>query len=308
MKLMLDMVVRSVREVGEDAWNSVRAPGRRDLSSKAANSIELDPFLWLVAFDASGPVARLRCRRDETQVRIGTPVVGDRAGPELAAQAMRALLLEAESRLATHANVSKLEAKPDDGTGLRRGWVSILVDEGFTEIAAAQIYVRSTEPVEDVLHPAILSIHDETNLPQRRFLEQSLVEVRGNTFDRIDRIATDANEILLQLEAAAGQGALWTVAEAANDCVVGYALVAPSINGGDGELAAWLIDIGVIPSWRRQGIGRLLLLRTILRAHEAGAAILKSLIDERNTPSICLHLGLGFIRRATRYLTLEKFV
>ncbi|HEV7129506.1 MAG TPA: GNAT family N-acetyltransferase, partial [Ktedonobacterales bacterium] len=60
----------------------------------------------------------------------------------------------------------------------------------------------------------------------------------------------------------------------------------------------WIEGVRVDPSWRRQGIGRVLISRSLAAAHERGAAVVRMLTDSDNTASQQLFAKFGFERVA----------
>jgi ribosomal-protein-alanine N-acetyltransferase len=68
-----------------------------------------------------------------------------------------------------------------------------------------------------------------------------------------------------------------------------------------GYAGHWLIadeahvsTIVVAPSWRRLGLGQLLMLDLLLRAHDRGACLATLEVRRSNRPAQALYLGLGF--------------
>lgn len=59
----------------------------------------------------------------------------------------------------------------------------------------------------------------------------------------------------------------------------------------------WILELGVIPGWRRHGLGRALLQAGLAGLAAQGAKQVISRIDACNRPSIHLHAAMGFARQ-----------
>jgi ribosomal-protein-alanine N-acetyltransferase len=60
------------------------------------------------------------------------------------------------------------------------------------------------------------------------------------------------------------------------------------------ERRGWIAGMGIDPLWRRQGLGRLLLLETLERLQRAGAQIAQLEALAVNTPALMLYASVGF--------------
>ncbi len=56
----------------------------------------------------------------------------------------------------------------------------------------------------------------------------------------------------------------------------------------------WISGVGVIPAWRRLGVGRRMMMATLDQAQRTGLASLTLEVITRNTAAIALYAGLGF--------------
>jgi len=68
---------------------------------------------------------------------------------------------------------------------------------------------------------------------------------------------------------------------------------------------AWVSGVGVVPAWRRRGVGRTMMERLIASAREMGAKQIKLEVIAQNTPARRLYKSLGF-RVARELLTWQR--
>ena len=61
-----------------------------------------------------------------------------------------------------------------------------------------------------------------------------------------------------------------------------------------------LVYMGVVPAWRRRGVGTLLLRRAVQQCRARGARRLTVVVDERNAPAHCLYERFAFATVARR--------
>jgi mycothiol synthase len=74
------------------------------------------------------------------------------------------------------------------------------------------------------------------------------------------------------------------------------------------EGPAWdLSYLGVLPRWRRHGLGRMAAGRAVRATHAAGAVRMVLAVDERNDPARRLYETLGFIETEVRNVFLHFF-
>ena len=88
------------------------------------------------------------------------------------------------------------------------------------------------------------------------------------------------------------------VADARHGSVVGY--VIGSITRRRKVTSLYIVSMGVLPGWRRKGLGRRLLRAAARRARGIGAARIKLEVWTRNRAALKLYRALGFEPKGTR--------
>ena len=73
-----------------------------------------------------------------------------------------------------------------------------------------------------------------------------------------------------------------------------WCAIHPEENARRGEAAGWISDLAVAPAYRRQGLGRALLLEGIAWLRGAGMAYVDLWMDSGNRPAAALYTVLGF--------------
>jgi ribosomal protein S18 acetylase RimI-like enzyme len=68
-----------------------------------------------------------------------------------------------------------------------------------------------------------------------------------------------------------------------------------------------LVYMGVMPAWRRRGVGTLLLRRALARCREVGAKEITVVVDVRNTPARRLYERFAFTTVAQREAHLYRW-
>ena len=85
------------------------------------------------------------------------------------------------------------------------------------------------------------------------------------------------------------------IARAPDSAPIGLALL--GLRGGRG----WIGEFGVVPAWRRQGLGRALLAAVLDSARRAGARDVRLEVRSENAPAQALYAAGGFAIRRTLY-------
>ena len=68
-----------------------------------------------------------------------------------------------------------------------------------------------------------------------------------------------------------------------------------------------VVYMGVVPAWRRRGVGALLLRRALAQCRARNARRLTVVVDERNAPAARLYERFGFVRAAQREAYLYRW-
>ncbi len=96
--------------------------------------------------------------------------------------------------------------------------------------------------------------------------------------------------------------ALWELARC-NGQSAGVLLLSRMVHGPVLEL----VYMGVVPAWRRRGVGALLLRRALERCRERGAKEITVVVDVRNTPARRLYERFAFATVAQREACLYRW-
>lgn len=86
---------------------------------------------------------------------------------------------------------------------------------------------------------------------------------------------------------------LWIVA-VDGDCVVGYVGSQTVLDGAD------MMNLAVLPQYRKQGVGRTLVNQLVDQLQKRGAISLALEVRQSNTPAISLYKKLGFVQVGLR--------
>jgi mycothiol synthase len=115
--------------------------------------------------------------------------------------------------------------------------------------------------------------------------------------------ARTPEEIVEGYRSAAGPAPWWFYAEAGHR-PAGVLLLA----AGDDPAECEIVFLGVVPGFRRKGVGTFLTRAAVGLAGERGTDRLTVGVDERNAPAVGLYEGLGFVRlgRTDVYLKIEN--
>lgn len=151
----------------------------------------------------------------------------------------------------------------------------------------AELAARSPAPADTHARPLYLRAPDARLAPGAIRVRPAgpadaalLAGLHGASFDE----AWDAESFAGMLSAPGGLG---FVAEA-NAVALGFAVARVAADEAE------ILSVGVLPAYRRSGVGRLLLARAAAAAHEAGAAAMFLEVAARNLAAQKLYEGLGF--------------
>jgi ribosomal protein S18 acetylase RimI-like enzyme len=222
-----------------------------------------------------------------------------RLGPGLA-RSVRAAVMDAFARWAVDVAgrlwAATVETKPADDVAHLDDWLPALARAGFVEVAVARLMARDL-PVDgaggrDDRPPpgTVLAEVDGLGADERAALEALVGTVHRTSADRVDALdSRSGRDVLAGLagnRVAAPAPGLWLAAFAGGR-PAGYVL-----GSVDDDGAVWVVDVGVDPALRRNGVGRWLLTSMLGRAGTARRAC--ALVDDVNVASRRLHAAVGF--------------
>ncbi len=187
-----------------------------------------------------------------------------------------------------------------EAAGRRR----LLERTGFVPLATLEYLERDlrepfTPPTEDVAEWVSLATATE-----REFAEV-VQATYGESLDCPELTGLRPIEDVLAAHRAGGRfdPRLWELARVDGQAA-GCVLLTPLYQ--DARLFE-LVYMGVVPEFRRRGLGTLLLRRALARCHAAGALQLTVVVDERNTPAQRLYARFGCVAVGRRVAWLYRW-
>jgi ribosomal protein S18 acetylase RimI-like enzyme len=185
-----------------------------------------------------------------------------------------------------------------------RWWAELLGRCGFRAAASARLFSRELvdRPGASPRREAIVNV---TGVDERELVALMQI-VRSDSRDRGDDTrlisARDKLEVLRTVPGVVYDPRLWFVLPS-SDGLDGYVFCATDRSGRVG----WILELGVHPQKRNQGIGSAMVCHGLLALHERGCATAFALIDDHNIPSQRVHAGNGFAGTNRRY-ELHRYV
>lgn len=289
-------------------WNAAldgAPPAPAEIGRVAARLAKgpLAPELRLIAADATGPIARFAAQQRAKSIRLWLPEFRGGVAAESRARAMDgfvAALLEA--RRAAGLMHLPLETEPGDDQPDFDLWIAALRGADFTEDCAYRLHVLPRANFAGPRHAipglVILSIEPDalrTVAPILRLAYAETLERRQSGFE-----GAQAHVHHLGQTGRGYTPGLWLMAEyrgAPAAAIVVNLAEEPPFPG----LSAWVLEIGCLPAYRRQGFAAALLAEALARLAKTECRQLLATIDERNAPSIRLHDRFGFERSPGRF-------
>jgi GNAT superfamily N-acetyltransferase len=175
-------------------------------------------------------------------------------------------------------------------------WQAALGRQRFKLVAESHEYVhQGTDVVEGLTErgPAV-SLVSAKDLPDEQ-LESIYRQTYEDTPDGAHRQSLENYrsrlEALRHLPSLRHDPTLWFVAFERGRSV-GLVLCAREASVGR---IGWVLEVGVLPAWRGQGLGGHLLRQAVRRLGDRGCRVIKSRVDDANAPSIQMHLSNGFV-------------
>lgn len=291
-----------------------RSPQTEEAIQKLRNLLSrgpLNPALRLVAKNQERILAGLSARYAEGLISFSEPIYCKDIPAEKRKAATDSLLDEfiniARSR--TQSKRTILETRPADDVPYVHTWINCLQSRGFVEIACAHLFVydlRST-------HLSQLDAQRVSLIPYDHNLSSLLSNLykrtRAITFDRWTKVTMqDATAYIAELESIGDAGLtkrLWWIG-AQEGMPFGFVLGAirtdPMFEGRTGLV----LEVGIVPERRGNGLGRLLLSHQLQVLAEEGAHRAVSLIDDVNVPSLRMHDALEFMRLPDRFMVYQR--
>lgn len=251
-----------------------------------------------LARDGAGTAARIAVKIEPRgRVQLWPPVFHWAMSARQRRQVAAGFLAEAAA-LGAKAPIRYLEARFGTTASDEAVWRQALHAFGFRFVADAAILERPTSAAEPPA--AIENIVRGDHISERALLDLYLA-CQSDTADRADAdpsisVRDDFTDFLAPAEPTADR-ALWHVVIAEAKPV---GLVIPEINLAAGS--GWIAYIGVVPKYRRLGIGQALLRTTILAVSNV-VQTLRVMIDRENRYSLALHCRNGFRATGEHFLT-----
>ena len=204
-----------------------------------------------------------------------------------------------------------LESKPADDVPDLSCWLAALTSQGFRQIAIAHLLSRRVDQPLSLSPPvanrARIICGDEISLDQ---LKETFIAYQSETLDRADADpvqdkAAAFRELVLDGHSLETNLSLWRVCILDNK-PVGF--VATRIESGQDSNAqtGTVLSIGILPSVRRRGLGKVLLQEGLKALKSHGATTVQALVDNENTPSLGLHHWAGFKKLPERYMVYRR--
>jgi hypothetical protein len=305
-----------LQTLGVQAWFTVPGFGAENIDrvsslSRLIETGDLKPNLRLVAAVNGQVLGRIAARREGALVRFWPPDIGTDIQDTLAHLIIRKLVIAVEDwTKCIVPTVDRLLTRPGDDLLEVGRWLGVLRECGFTELATGHIHQLLLE--NRVSTPRIsrnpsLAI-ESINCADEPTLNNVYDVVRSATQNRFVDNTISASEYFAGLKRVSGgylNPQLWKMARLVGQ-PVGFIAATSQLDGGDGTLSGWILDIGVIPPVRGRGLGTAMLLDVLSAFTCFPDKEVKAFIDDANTPSLALHSKFGFRRMQGRHMTYQK--
>lgn len=178
-------------------------------------------------------------------------------------------------------------------------WRMAFERQGVEAVAESYNHVLTIQPSQHVDHDDKIQLRRFSEMPPTEMLSlyQAVYRDSGDRahlsslepFDvRLERLTTMP---LLQPDTSA-----WLIA-VKDDRPVGLVFASMQDTAYADPTTGWIVELGVVPEWRRHGLGRTLLQAGLASLTAQGAKQVISRIDACNRPSLQLHAAMGFVRQ-----------
>jgi GNAT superfamily N-acetyltransferase len=272
-------------------------PGPEQLRriQRIISSVPLTPHLRAILQHDDKIVGRIAARAEEYAVRFWIPDFRAGISHSIRLRTME-FVLESIKAMAVARGLKNLPLETWPGSDLPENdlWLEVLRRHGFSEISSYQIYALSLSEVGQ--SPGkINSRISFRKRPDDAQLAKLYSAVSAHTLERRE---LHLNRPVAYLEDLKRIGTefdpnAWLVASL-DGADVGFALANYSEDEGFPGRCAWLVELGCAPEHRRTGVASSLMAELIRELQSHSCQWLLATIDDRNTPSIALHLKLGF--------------
>lgn len=176
-------------------------------------------------------------------------------------------------------------------------WREALARAGVSEVAVSHTYALSLEGAR----PAARALRTR---PADALTPEALVAAYAATYegtaDESHRLSPETFAVRLErlkaIPILESGMAGWRVA-VEGDRPLGLVFASPEAAPHGDPANGWIVEIGTVPAARGQGLGRALLETGLSALASRGVRRVFARIDDRNTPSVKLHAGAGFVRQ-----------
>lgn len=252
----------------------------------------------LIAYDSSGVVARIAIRcEDSLRATVGAPRFekGDLTSEEKISSCV--CLLHRALDFARNWGCHLVEATPSTKTADLAEWAASLKAVCFTQTAERMLLSHEAGTctgVPEHVGASCTKSAEGLGLGELCKLFQSC---QALTSDRADAdimvdVVAEFDEFLRN--AGSADRSSWRVA---TDLGVPVGLSVIEMRGD----CTWIAYIGILPAFRRRGIGSNLLRATVAHIQSCRDVPINALVDCENLPSLAMHSRCGFVVQAERH-------
>lgn len=177
-------------------------------------------------------------------------------------------------------------------------WRDAMARAGVSEVAVSHTYALSLDGDRPAGEAALRCRPAETLTPEA--LVAAYAATYEGTADESHKLSPESFAVRLErlkaipiLDSDLGG---WRVAME-GDRPLGLVFASPEAAPHGDPANGWIVEIGTVPEARGRGLGRALLEEGLSALASRGVSRVFARIDDRNTPSVRLHEGAGFVRQ-----------